>query len=311
MSSYQNVSISAREFESDWYHSGMQTESLQIHIDDRDNEGLFRIHYDYLPNKFTEHQITRMHEHICNILFDTIGNPTRKICQLNILRKTEKNMLLCDFNNTSIKYDKHKCIHTLFEEQAAKTPDKTAVVAQDKTHTYRELNSQANCIAHSLIEKGIKPNDIVAFMLPRRSYLLSTLFGILKAGACYMPIDPDYPQDRIDYLLEDSKAKLCITEQNFTELIENVNIDNPNIKLFANNSCYCIYTSGSTGNPKGVLITHKNISNLICNASDFGNYKHRIAFLTIITFDIASQEIFTTLLNGLRAIYLFLKTCFL
>ncbi len=304
MISYQNASITANGFESAWYHSGMQTESLQIHIDDRDNEGVFRIHYDYLTDKFTEHQIEMMHGHIYNLLLDAISDSTKKICQLNILSETEKNTLLYDFNDTSTKYESHKCVHTLFEERVVKIPDKTAVIAQDKTLTYSQLNSQANRIAHSLIEKGIKPNDIVAFMLPRKSYLLSAIFGILKSGACYMPIDPDYPQDRIDYMLKDSKAKFCITEDNIQNLFNNEHTNNPNIKLSSDNLCYCIYTSGSTGNPKGVLIKHSNIVNLILHATDFDNSDYKIALLTTITFDVASQEIFTALLNGLSG-YLF------
>lgn len=104
-------------------------------------------------------------------------------------------------------------MHQLFEEQVERTPDKTAIVACDKTLTYREVNEEANRIAHSLIEKGVRVGDVVAFALPRRSYLVVAMFGILKSGAVYLPIDPDYPQDRIEYMLDDSKAKLYIAEK--------------------------------------------------------------------------------------------------
>ena len=301
MLSYQNAKVLGDEVETTWYHSGMQTESLQIHIDDRDDEGIFRIHYDYLAEKFTEHEIEKMHEHICNLLFSAIKDDGKKLYELDILSQEEKNTLLFDFNDTAVDYPRDKCVHQLFEEQVEKNPDKVAVVACDKTLTYKELNEEANRIAHSLIEKGIGRGDIVAFMLPRRSYLISTMLGILKSGAAYMPIDPDYPQDRIEYMLFDSGAKFCVTDKNISELLDNSNVNNPNAVVSSEDKCYCIYTSGSTGKPKGTLIKHKNLVNLLSVKYIFRCFEkvNTIALLTTICFDVASQEIFTALLGGL------------
>lgn len=271
--SYQNAKILGGEIETTWYHSGMQTESLQIHIDDRDGEGVFRIHYDYLTEKFSEHEIKKIHEHIYNLLFYAIENSEKKLYELEILSENEKKTLLFDFNNTTVDYPRDKCVHQLFEEQVEKTPDKIAVVACDKTLTYRELNEEANRISHSLIEKGIGRGDIVAFMLPRKSYLISTMIGILKSGAAYMPIDPDYPQDRIDYMLEDSSSKYCVTERNIPELIRNLKIDNPCKTVSSSDICYCIYTSGSTGQPKGTVIKHNNLINFCDNNNNNNNYQ--------------------------------------
>ncbi|MBR3596878.1 MAG: amino acid adenylation domain-containing protein [Clostridia bacterium] len=272
MLSYQNAKVLGDEVETTWYHSGMQTESLQIHIDDRDNEGIFRVHYDYFIEKFTEHEITKMHEHICNLLFDAITDDSKKIYELNILSTEEKQTLMFDFNDTAFDYPKDKCVHQLIEEQVAKTPDKIAVVACDKTLTYKKLNEEANKIAHSLIEKGIGRGDIVAFMLPRRSYLIATMIGILKSGAAYMPIDPDYPQDRIEYMLEDSGAKFCVTDKNITELLDNSNGNNLDTIVDSTDNCYCIYTSGSTGKPKGTIIRHNNFVNF-CDNNNNNNYQ--------------------------------------
>ena len=301
MLSYQNAKVLGDEVETTWYHSGMQTESLQIHIDDRDDEGIFRIHYDYLAEKFTEHEIEKMHEHICNLLFSAIKDDGKKLYELDILSQEEKNTLLFDFNDTAVDYPRDKCVHQLFEEQVEKNPDKIAVVACDKTLTYKELNEEANRIAHSLIEKGIGRGDIVAFMLPRRSYLIATMIGILKSGAAYMPIDPDYPQDRIEYMLSDSGAKFCVTDKNISELLDNSNVNNPNAVVSSEDKCYCIYTSGSTGKPKGTLIKHKNLVNLLSVKYIFRCFEkvNTIALLTTICFDVASQEIFTALLGGL------------
>ncbi len=227
----------------------------------------------------------------------------KSISQLNMLSPEEYGRIVREFNNTAVDYPRDKCVHTLFEEQVAKTPDKVAVIAQDKTLTYKELNEQANRIAHSLIEKVVKPNDIIAFMLPRKSYLLSVMFGILKSGAAYMPIDPDYPQDRIDYMLKDSGAKFCITEDNIDELLDNEKTSNPNIEMSSDNLCYCIYTSGSTGKPKGTLLKHLNVCNYCDNNNNNvvhsiikENYK-TIVSVTTIGFDIFVTESILPLLN--------------
>lgn len=300
MISYQNATVTGSDCETTWYYCGEQTESLEVHIDDRDNEGIFRIHYDYLVDKFNENEIDILHQHIENLLFDAIENDEKRIYELDILTDDEKQKLLFDFNDTATDYPRDKCVHELFEEQVKRTPDKIAVVACDKTLTYAELNERANSIAHSLIKKGVGVGDIVAFALPRKSYLIGVIFGILKSGAAYLPIDPDYPQHRIDYMLSDSKAKLFVTEDNVRELINSDNILNPNVDVSSKDLCYCIYTSGSTGQPKGTLLRHEGIVNLVMNLDIYSNLSNckRFGFMTTITFDVATQEIFTTLLNG-------------
>ena len=276
MLSYQNAAITGGDCETTWYHCGMQNESLQIHIDDRDREGVFRIHYDYQTDKFTVQDIEALHNHLMTLLQDAIENDTKKLYELELLPPEEKQKVLFDFNDTAMDYPRDKCVHQLFEEQAAKTTDKVAVIACDKTLTYAELNEQANRIAHSLIEKGVGVGDIVAFALQRKSYLIATMLGVLKAGAAYLPIDPDYPQDRIDYMLTDSNAKLFVTEDNINELLKNEKTSNPCVDMSSDSLCYCIYTSGSTGQPKGAVITHRNLVNF-CSDNKVNNLQHYIA----------------------------------
>ncbi len=229
----------------------------------------------------------------------------RYIKDIEALTKEEKYKLLFEFNDTEVYYQMNKCVHQLFEEQVGKNPDKIAVVASDKTLTYRKLNEDANRIAHSLIGKGVSVGDIVAFKLSRKSYALSSMIGILKSGAAYLPIDPDYPQDRIDYMLEDSNAKFCITDENISELLNNKNTDNPSVTIISGNICYCIYTSGSTGKPKGVLITHNNVSNF-CNVNSKNYFQDnlttncdKLVCLNNLVFDITLQETLLPILNGL------------
>ena len=304
MLSYQNATITGGDCETTWYHCGMQNESLQIHIDDRDREGVFRIHYDYQTDKFTAQEIDALHNHLMTLLQDAIRNDTKKLYELELLPSEEKQKVLFDFNDTAMDYPKDKCVHQLFEEQVTRTPNKVAVIACDKTLTYAQLNEQSNCIAHSLVANGIHTGDIVAFALSRKSYLISTIFGILKSGAAYLPVDPDYPQERIDYILKDSNAKLFITDCEIEDYLNNVQTENPSVAMTSEDLCYCIYTSGSTGTPKGTLLKHKGIVNLVTNLniySDLSNCK-RIGFMTTITFDVATQEILTALLNGFTGV---------
>lgn len=289
--SYQNAVITGAEnhMETTWYHCGAQSESLQIHIDDRDSEGIFRIHFDYQTDRFTEHEIECMYNHISNLLFDAIKNDSKSLHELEILSAGEKQNLLHDFNDTAVDYPRDKCVHQLFEEQAKKTPEKTAVIACDRTLTYGKLNEQANRIANSLIEQGVKPGDIVAFMLPRRSYLIAAILGILKTGAAYMPIDLNYPQRRIDTLLEQSHAKYCITSKNIRSLLGNLPLEKAVMPRA--NSLYCaLHTSGSTGIPKLTTLTHQGIMNFACANRKWYFDINCVCSFTIYTFDVFILE---------------------
>ena len=302
MISYQNATIAGEGVETTWYHCGEQSESLQIHIDDRDNEGIFRIHYDYLTNKFTEHEIDRLHEHICNLLFDAIQDGNKKLYELNILSADEKQKLLYDFNDTAMDYPKDKCVHQLFEEQVAKTPDKVAVIACDKTLTYAELNAQANKIANALIEKGIQKNDIVAFQVTRKSDLIDLMLGILKTGSSYMPIDPNYPQDRVDYMVKDSGAKFCVDDAMLKELLRNSNTESTAIYNSAEERFCVLHTSGSTGLPKGAAIKHMNMVNFIYSNQYLLEGIENIIAINTVTFDVFEMDTIFALISGITCV---------
>lgn len=232
----------------------------------------------------------------------------KQIKNLSFLPEAEFHTIIHSFNDTSLDYPRDKCVHQLFEEQVEKTPDKTAVVACDNTLTYKNLNELSNRIANALIKKGVKCGDIIAFALPRESTLIAVMFGILKSGAAYMPVDPDYPKDRISYMLSDSGAKFYITQENLTEYISE-NSSNPNIDVSSENYCYCIYTSGSTGKPKGTLLTHRNVSNYVDNNNNnvlhkiIKNDYKRIVSVTTVGFDIFVTESLLPLTNGLGVLF--------
>ena len=165
----------------------------------------------------------------------------------------------------------------------------------------------SNRIAHALIAKGVKPNDIVAFALPRNSYLIPVMFGILKSGAAYMPIDPDYPQDRIEFMLKDSNAKFFITENNLNDYISN-DETLKNIAYVSLNNKYCIiYTSGSTGMPKGCVLQHKGVANFCIN-NNVVNWAERKKIDLIgtsinnVTFDYFIAENIVLLIRGYKTV---------
>ncbi|MBR3953910.1 MAG: amino acid adenylation domain-containing protein, partial [Clostridia bacterium] len=259
---------------------------------------------EYCTDLYTEKTILNFKNAFKRILAQSLDE-TLCIRDVQILSAQEKQKVLVDFNSTSADYPKDKCVHELFEAQAARTPDKTAVVAVDKTLTYKELNEEANRIAHSLMEKGVGRGDIVGLMLPRKSYLLSALFGILKTGAAYLPIDSELPEERIAFMCKDTNARLVISSENIDALLQSDCTENPAVEMQNTALCYCIYTSGSTGQPKGVMAKHRNVVNYISKnehniagkiiTDDF----EKILSVSTCSFDIFVTETVLPLVHGL------------
>ena len=210
-------------------------------------------------------QIKKMLVHLENVFIQVLDEPKILIQEIDYVSEQEKEELLISFNNTTCSYSNDKTIIELFEEQVDKSPNAIAVVFEDKELTYRELNEQANQLAVYLREKySIKPNDLIGIKLERSERLIVSIFGILKSGAAYMPIDPGYPQERIRYIENDSKSKTIIDETEFElffsqkEQYRSVNSYKINVP---SDLAYVIYTSGTTGNPKGVMIEHTALVN--------------------------------------------------
>ncbi len=210
-------------------------------------------------------------------------------------------------------------ISKIFENIASENPHKTILIAEDGELTYDELNKKANRIANSLIKRGVDIEDRVMFMMRRNSDLIAAVLGIVKAGAAFIPIDPKYPANRINQILEDSDSKFVITSSEIDydgenridvdELLKEEDDSNPKIELTPDNLCFLIYTSGSTGKPKGVMITHRGISNYIANVEDNVpiyelNHKcNKFISISTVSFIVFLREIFGTILNGLPVIF--------
>ncbi len=225
------------------------------------------------------------------------------LCIKDVLPCSKKEKeLLSEFNDTAADYPKEKCVHELFEAQVEIIPDRIAVVAVNKTLTYRELNDEANRIASSLLSKGIGKGDIVAVILPRTSHLIPAIIGVLKAGAAYMPIDPTYPKERIDYLLTESQAKFRIDESNIESLCINDYADNPDIPVSMLDYFCALHTSGSTGKPKLTVLTQQNLLNFLYANLDFWKDVEAVITVTIVTFDIFMQDTLLSLALGKKVL---------
>ncbi|MBQ9414749.1 MAG: amino acid adenylation domain-containing protein, partial [Clostridia bacterium] len=212
-------------------------------------------------------------------------------------------------------------LHKLFETRAAEYGDKTALIAQDATLTYKELNDQANIVAHNLMKRGVKVGDSIALLLPRRSAYFACLFGVNKAGAAFIPCDPQYPADRINHIITDSEASYIITTADkladypaektidVEEILAGVTAGNPDLPMTGDELSYMIYTSGSTGKPKGVMLRHKGICNYLTpypHNTIMYNVKERVSnylSVTTVSFDMSFKEHTAALCNGKTLIF--------
>ncbi|MCU0284949.1 MAG: amino acid adenylation domain-containing protein, partial [Acidobacteria bacterium] len=239
-----------------------------------------------------------------NILTQLVSSPQGLINRNEILSYEEKQKLLFDFNNTAAEYPKNKTINEIFEEQVSKTSDHIAVTGESVLFlrflgpvslSYRQLNEQSGRIAGLLIERGVLPDNIVAIMMERSIEMITGIFGILKSGGAYMPIDPTYPRERIDYMLKDSKAKLIINYEFLKDVPQATFLQHSAfITQHSNHLCYIIYTSGSTGKPKGVAIKHHSLVNRLnwMQKKYPLDQKDTILQKTTFTFDVSVWEIF-------------------
>lgn len=279
-----------------------------------ENKDGISIEIHYCTSLFKKETVERIGRHYLCILEAVTRNPVMQIGEIEMLTGEEKEQLIYGFNDTVEAYPKEKTINQLFEEQAGRTPDRTAVVYEEKSLTYCELNERSNCLARDLISKGVKPDNIVGLMVERSLEMIVGIIGILKAGGAYLPIDPSYPGDRINYMIEDSRAKIILTKRYLADQAEFVQekvylddeisyeYDGSNLSNInkPDNLMYIIYTSGTTGMPKGVMIEHRNIVNLINYQYKKTNinFEDKILQFTTMCFDVCYQEIFSALLHG-------------
>ncbi|NEQ77288.1 MAG: amino acid adenylation domain-containing protein [Okeania sp. SIO2C9] len=278
---------------------------------------------EYNTDLFDATSIDRAIGHLMTLLEGIVTNPNQSISELPLLTEQERYQLLVEWNDTAVDYPQDKCVHQLFEEQVEKTPDAVAVVFEEQELTYRELNCRANQLAHYLQTLGVQPEVLVGICVERSLEMMVGLLGILKAGGAYVPIDPNYPTERIAYMLEDSAVSVLLTSKSVWlglpehsarvvcldsdwDTIVNYSIKNIDSGVTPENLAYVIYTSGSTGKPKGTMIINTGVVNYlswciqVCQLTQ-GN---GVPVNSSIGFDLTITSLFSPLLKGQKVILL-------
>jgi amino acid adenylation domain-containing protein len=273
--------------------------------------------WEYSTDLFDHPRIARMAEHFETLLRGICADPGRTLSELPILSAAERNKLVVEWNATKSTFSDSVCIHEAFEVQAARSPNSIAIRSEDRHLTYQQLNDEANCLSHHLRRRGVQPQDRIGVAVERSADAIVALLAVLKTGASYVPLDPAYPKQRIDFMLRDSGARVLITQHRLGMRLpehggQTVFMDrdrasilaeshlNPQVPLDCRCPSYVIYTSGSTGNPKGVLGTHRASMNRF--AWMWSAYPFRVgeicAHRTSLSFVDSIAEIFGPLLQG-------------
>ena len=272
---------------------------------------------EYNSDLFDTATVDRLIGHYKCLLERIVDNPAQSITTLSILSQAEEARLLLGWNDTAGEYAEARCFHQLVEAQAQRTPDAIALLYEDQQLTYDEFNRKANQLAHHLKALAIGPEMLVAISMERSLEMMIALFAILKAGAAFLPLDPTYPKERLEFMLEDSEAVLLLTQERVRHHVASsdtpiIAIDtewatiaqqsdqNPSCDIRPDHLAYMIYTSGSTGKPKGVLIAHRGVCSMVeaeARQFDIGPGSRVLQFASL-SFDASVFEIAMTLPVG-------------
>ncbi|MEO8109717.1 MAG: amino acid adenylation domain-containing protein [Ginsengibacter sp.] len=273
---------------------------------------------EYNLQIYKDERIDQMVNHLKELLASILQSPDEEISKHNILTAAERRQLLIAFNDTKTEYPRDKTLVGLFEEQVNANPKKLAVVFENKKLTYDELNKRSNQVAWCLLRNGVKKEQLIPIFIERSVEMLIGLLGILKAGAAYVPVDTEYPADRINYMLEDTAATFIISSKkshvklpasatvnvieidNSNDVIKNMPLKNPGVLISSRDMAYVIYTSGSTGKPKGVMVEHQAIADHCFGLIEAAQLKNCTSFALFspLVFDAGHSIIFTSLLIG-------------
>ncbi|OAE15932.1 hypothetical protein A2T76_14750 [Pseudomonas brenneri] len=275
------------------------------------------LHYHYANSNFSEQAIDQLNRHLTGLLLSMLDHPDCALGELSMLDAAEQQVMV-QWNSPATDYLLQHSVNQLIETQAERTPGAVALIVGHQSLTYRQLNEQANQLAHKLNASGIGPDCLVGIALERGIPMIVSLLATLKAGGAYVPLDPDYPAERLAYMMQDSGLKVLITQ---SDVLDSLSVpigvqplvyepasgwldryprSNPATQTSPDNLAYVIYTSGSTGKPKGVAIAHRNVLALIHWSQQVYSREDIQGVLasTSVCFDLSVWEIFVTLANG-------------
>ncbi|WP_370218919.1 amino acid adenylation domain-containing protein [Kitasatospora sp. GAS1066B] len=271
---------------------------------------------EYRTDLFEPATMERLVGHFQTLLAGVAARPEARLSELEMLTAAERQQIVVDWNATGGDYPDTATIHSLIEERCERDPDAIALTYGESVLTYRQVNERANQLAHHLRDQGVTPDTLIAVCLDRSPDLICALLGILKAGAAFVPLDPDYPTDRITYMIEDTATPLVITHSTHAERLPSgtplllVDQDWPTAAATSNPApiatpdhlAYLIYTSGSTGRPKGVQLDHRGVVNYLhwCDLNYPTQTDNGIGTLlySSVTFDLTITALFLPLIQG-------------
>ena len=280
-----------------------------------DDALLTELHYD--SARFEPEAVELLARQFHRLLASIAADPATPVGRLDIFTDEERQRLLVGFNDTRADYARNVAVQRLFEQQAARTPEGVAVREGETQVSYRELNARANQLAHHLRGLGVGPDDLVGIFMERSVEMMVALLGVLKAGGAYLPLDTQYPKQRVAFMLDDARPAALLTQSGLRgELPETAahivcldadrqevareSEENPPGRVAGDNLAYVIYTSGSTGRPKGVMISHRNLSNYMkwCSVTYAADGGGGVPLHSPLGFDLTVTSIFTPLLTG-------------
>ena len=296
-----------------------ETAKFELSLELWDTDSGLQGWIEYSTDLFDLGTIDRLAGHLQTLLDAAVANSDHRLSALPLLTATEQRQLLVEWNATALDYPAAGTVHGLFEAQAARTPEAVAMVGEEESLTYGELNRRANRLAHHLLSLGVGPKVPVGLCLPRSAAMVVGMLGVLKAGAPYLPLDPEDPPARLASMLEDARAPVLVTKgkEVSAPAVRVVRLDedeatiasaddaNPAGLVTSENLAYVIYTSGSTGQPKGVMVPHRAITRLVVN-TDYVRLDPTdvVAQAASPAFDATTFEVWGALLNGARLVFL-------
>ncbi len=293
-----------------------KTAKFDLILNVTDGDLPFKCKLEYNTDLFSDQTMDRLITHYLQILTEVVAQPEIKIGQINLLSQEERTLLVNQWSQPEQRYNESKSVVQLFEQQVDQTPNQIALRVGDAALSYVELNAQANQFARYLIKKGLRKGQIVGINADRSPEMITAMLGVLKAGGIYLPLDPDYPLDRLEYMLKDSGAQLLVTKAAFKnqpqsdaakvfldrewEQVLNESADNLNQPITPNDDAYVIYTSGSTGVPKGVEVQHGPLSNHCLDMKDYYGLTpdDNVLQFAALNFDASIEQILPPLLSG-------------